>query len=402
MNMFRLCCAAAAIQLWLITVAGSAEALGTAISYQGKLRFEGEQVTGVYDLQFLLYDALENPATQIGNLVDLAAVQVEDGLFTVQLDFGTGAFDGDARWLEIRVRPNGSGDPYTTLTPRQAILATPYALYSLNTPPTAGGLWALNGDRIYNLNDGRVGIGTAAPSFNLDVYETGGTNSPPTTFGVRWLMPAIGSPRHDWFYFAVGGSAITVGSGTRMSREEGTELHFQTRPDIDSGFPETQVMVDAEGRMGIGTMAPDGMLTVLGNGKHCLRATTSSIPVYAHRDGTSGTWPAIHAECDSGSGDATAIRAYLNATASGTGSAAVKGVNRGTANGCGVKGIHEGTGCGVIGEASNGRAVYGLATSGDGVWGICRTRRIPPPSLSLGACGSVATPGRIPSHRGIY
>ncbi|HUT25170.1 MAG TPA: hypothetical protein VM492_12565, partial [Sumerlaeia bacterium] len=57
-------------------------------------------------------------------------VAVANGSFTVTLDFGAGAFNGDARWLEIGVRTAGSGGLYTTLAPRQRLTPTPYALYA--------------------------------------------------------------------------------------------------------------------------------------------------------------------------------------------------------------------------------------------------------------------------------
>jgi hypothetical protein len=57
-------------------------------------------------------------------------VPVSEGLFTVPLDFGAGVFTGDARWLEIGVRPGLSSGAYTLLSPRQALTATPYALYA--------------------------------------------------------------------------------------------------------------------------------------------------------------------------------------------------------------------------------------------------------------------------------
>jgi pectin methylesterase-like acyl-CoA thioesterase len=54
-------------------------------------------------------------------------------LFTVLLDFGAGAFSGEARYLEIRVRLSGEGG-FTILDPRQALTATPYAIYSQAAP----------------------------------------------------------------------------------------------------------------------------------------------------------------------------------------------------------------------------------------------------------------------------
>jgi hypothetical protein len=56
---------------------------------------------------------------------------VASGLFTTPLDFGLEALNGQARWLEIAVRTNGSAVPYTVLTPRTAIQSTPYALHAL-------------------------------------------------------------------------------------------------------------------------------------------------------------------------------------------------------------------------------------------------------------------------------
>lgn len=354
----------------LVAGVATAEQMGTAFSYQGKLRQGGEQVTGHYDLECRLYDAKENPSNQIGDTVDLNAVDVQEGLFTVQLDFGIGAFDGDERWLEVGVRPADEGGAYAVLAPRQPITPTPYALYALNAPPTAGGLWAQNGDSIYNLNIGKVGIGTASPYFNLDVYDTGGSNTGPTTFGVRWLQPVLPNPVQDWFYFAVGGSALTVGSGTRLIREAGTQFHIQTREGITTGLPVTQVVVDSEGRVGIGTTTLDGMLVVDGDSSHAIRAQTSAIPIYAHRTSTSGTWPAIHAECDSQSANTAAIRAYVMPTNAGPGSAGVRGVNHSTDwDGYGVEGVHDGWGSGVLGKTVNGQGVYGLATGGVGVRG---------------------------------
>jgi len=87
----------------------------------------GNPVNGSYDFQLMLFDAASGGA-QVGGTVLLTA-PVEDGLFTLQADFGGGAFTGAARYLEIAVRPSGSGG-YSTLLPRQTVSPAPYASYA--------------------------------------------------------------------------------------------------------------------------------------------------------------------------------------------------------------------------------------------------------------------------------
>jgi hypothetical protein len=93
---------------------------GSAFTYQGRLTSGGAPVNGPCDFQFSLFDAA-SAGTQIGSTQPATNVSVMNGLFTVAIDFGGGAFNGAARWLEIGVRcPAGSGS-YTTLSPRQAL-----------------------------------------------------------------------------------------------------------------------------------------------------------------------------------------------------------------------------------------------------------------------------------------
>ncbi len=107
--------------------------LGSAFTYQGQLREAGAPVSDFADFKFSLWDALTN-GSQIAATQSLGSVEVTNGLFTVWLDFGSAAFGGDARYLEIEVRvPAGSGS-YTLLAPRQEIGAVPYALYALEAP----------------------------------------------------------------------------------------------------------------------------------------------------------------------------------------------------------------------------------------------------------------------------
>lgn len=100
---------------------------GTAFTYQGHLSDGSAAADGLYDFQFALYDDAAAGA-QVGSTATVDDVAVNDGVFTAEIDFGSGAFGGGARWLQIGVRPGNSAGPYTTLAPRQALTPAPYAL----------------------------------------------------------------------------------------------------------------------------------------------------------------------------------------------------------------------------------------------------------------------------------
>src|SRR5215467_11334570 len=100
-----------------------------AFTYQGRLLDGGNPAMGIYDLQFSLWNFPKGGA-MIGLPQTNTPVNISNGLFSVILDFGSGSFNGAARWLEIAVRTNGSLGPYTTLGPRQHLTATPYAVHA--------------------------------------------------------------------------------------------------------------------------------------------------------------------------------------------------------------------------------------------------------------------------------
>src|SRR5262252_2992471 len=97
----------------------------TAFTYQGRLTDGGATANGTYEMQFKLFDGANN---QIGSAVTNSAVIVSDGVFTVTLDYGSGAFSGSDRFLEIGVRPAGSGNSFTVLSPRQQLTSAVYAI----------------------------------------------------------------------------------------------------------------------------------------------------------------------------------------------------------------------------------------------------------------------------------
>lgn len=116
--------------LWLGWFNVAAHAQSSAFTYQGRLNLAGTPATGLFDLQFSLFNA-PTAGTQYGLTITNLAAPVTNGLFTATLDFGGAVFSGSGRWLEIAV--HGPGDTnYTTLTPRQALTSTPYAIRAAN------------------------------------------------------------------------------------------------------------------------------------------------------------------------------------------------------------------------------------------------------------------------------
>jgi hypothetical protein len=107
----------------------------TAFNFQGRLNNGANPANGDFELQFKLFDTLAGGA-QIGGTIDKPIVTVTNGVFSTQLDFGANAFGGAARFVEIGVRPSGSGDPHVVLTPRQQVLSAPYSIQAKNAFPT--------------------------------------------------------------------------------------------------------------------------------------------------------------------------------------------------------------------------------------------------------------------------
>jgi hypothetical protein len=110
-------------------------------------------------------------------------VTVTNGLFNVQLDFGSNAFTGDERWLDIQVKCSGDST-FTPMGTRQQLTAAPYALglrpgTSMITTFGSDAFSVTNlgsGDAIngYNTGSGRGVYGSSTSS--AGVYGVSSTN----------------------------------------------------------------------------------------------------------------------------------------------------------------------------------------------------------------------------------
>jgi hypothetical protein len=131
-------------------------------TYQGFLKQNGQPVNGTVSLTFRLYNALTG-GSQVASPIN-QTVNVQNGLFTVELNFGN-VWTGADRYLEIQV---GS----TTLSPRVKITPAPYASFAASAG-FAQRPWQSAGSNIF-YTDGNVGIGTSSPFARLSL---GGGNA---------------------------------------------------------------------------------------------------------------------------------------------------------------------------------------------------------------------------------
>lgn len=112
--------------LALLLTAGTAWAQGTTFTYQGRLLQGGTPASGLFDFQLRGFDDATG-GSQLGFVSTHINVTVDRGQLQLLVDFGPGVFVGDPLWIEISMRPAGSG-PYDTLSPRQLVTPAPLAI----------------------------------------------------------------------------------------------------------------------------------------------------------------------------------------------------------------------------------------------------------------------------------
>ncbi|MBX3383266.1 MAG: hypothetical protein KF864_07135 [Phycisphaeraceae bacterium] len=192
---------------WLIplvaimaTHAAQAQVVTSAFTYQGQITTDGVPAAGLHDLRFRIFDA---PAggLQVGPTLCADNVALdESGRFTVELNFGA-IFNGFARFLEIDIRQDtglSCGNPagFSTLAPRQALTAAPYASHATDAG-NASNAATLNGQPpSFYLNAANL-TGTlpdARLSTNVTTLSGSQVFSGSKTFSSPPAFSAAGSP----------------------------------------------------------------------------------------------------------------------------------------------------------------------------------------------------------------
>lgn len=297
--------------------------VSTAFTYQGKLADGGSPANGSYDFLFSPFDAASG-GLQVANSQIREDVAVVDGFFTVTLDFGTGLFEGDARWLEVDVRPGASTGSYTTLSPRTLLTAVPYAQgllpgVTVNTTQTNLPALRLNAPNANSNALVATGNGNGyAVVFGEDASAAGGYGVyGKSTYGSGVFGQATG----------LSGTGV-LGSGYRGMVANGWYVGVQASGDTYG--------IDASSSLGYG--------------------------VYGSHTGATGLFPGVAGTTFSTSARAVGVEGRVGSSNPGSSSAAVLGYNEGLgASGIGVWGEHWGTGYGVYGRNIDG----GYAIVGD-------------------------------------
>jgi len=272
----------------------NAAPMGTAFTYQGRLMRKNKAVKGLYDFDFKLFDD-QYTGTQLGSGINIYNLDVIKGYFTIELDFGDdpNIFNGDARWLEIDVRPGDSNDPndFVTLSPRQEITPTPYALYAMTAGHIPGGVTGSGtanyiakftgpnavGDSVIYESTGSIGIGTTVPTEKLHVN---GTVRATAFSGSGWNLKDINANN------VVGGTLSDKWLSANVSllgqTIESTEIMDGTIRNADLALGSFSKITGVgtlgsltvngganlaatSGNVGIGTTNPAGKLEVAGN-----------------------------------------------------------------------------------------------------------------------------------------
>ena len=360
-----------ALMLALMTVALSRPASALTVNVipiTGQLLVGGAPVTGNYDLQFQLYNAVSGGST-VGPLVTITNVAVADGVFYAEVNFGALSL-GNSLWVQTNYRAAGAGN-YAILSPRHVVPSVVYAA-DANYATLAGTTFRIN----------NVLVGGPAPT----------TGQVLTYSGTRWAAAALPAP-----------TAYTAGAGLTLTGSQfsvavplaltGTSNGpILTVSNVNGNGYGIFASSTAPGYSGIrgDNFASDptsnGVAGVAAAGAGVAGYSTSGYGVQGTNTTTSdygflgGTEPSQNSSVGVYGNDATSASSGSGVFGFSTNGHGVAGLSINGAGGyfssAGTDGVYgESTaanGGGVVGYADNGQTafgVYGESTSGTGTYG---------------------------------
>jgi hypothetical protein len=362
-----------------------------SFTYQGVLKQSGSPFTGQASVQFTLFDA-DVGGVPLG-AQSFPALDVVDGVMTVDLDFRAFIVDASPRWIEVTV--DGQ-----VLSPRQALRPAPFALFALagnEGPQGPQGDAGPQGAQGATGPQGAVGAqGPQGPIGNTGPQGATGPQGPVGNTGPQGVQGPVGNtgpqgpqgaqgPAGDshWLinglatYYSTGNVGIgtsspaqplhianTLAARVLLDRTGGAQMSMAAQGSIadigtSNAFPfrlnsnnAVRMTIDTDGEIGIGVTTPDGKLEV---------RQTSAADLFNLYDSTTNVFTVI----DGGNVGIREAAPQFDLHVKGLSARAIYGAAIG-AGGTryGVFGESESiTGAGVRGESTH---LSGLAT---GVWG---------------------------------
>jgi len=248
--------------------------VASGISYQGRLTDPGgAPLNGAYTMRFIVYNAAVGGSAlwDSGNL----NIAVANGLFNVKLGVNQAAFNGQALWLSIIV--DGQ-----TLSPRQEILPTPYALSLRPGATIVGDALAAGGAA---LSGSAPATGTALradANGGMGLYGSSANN-----YGVR------GSSSNSWggYFSSGGGYGIRVETSGADHFDHGAFITAQGGYGVLARSATNQGVRGEAGNVA-GISQPLGAVGVVGIGANrgAYGSSSSGIGVQGVSSSNYGVW----------------------------------------------------------------------------------------------------------------
>lgn len=254
---------------WVAFEVSPARAQSTTFTYQGHLEDAGSPAQGRHDFRFHLLDAA-TAGVPVASPVCADDVDVVDGVFTVQLDFGQQFATMAQRYLEIEVRRDtgltcASVAGFVAMAPRQQLTASPLAVHANSAfaldAPDGAPLGAVTVD-----NEGKVGIGTITPGAPLHLVAPNTGTTPGEGIRIQGTLSTGSNLAYMSFANGAGTAIGYVGDGGGGENNVYLGAYGADIGLVNSTFG-TVLIAKSTGLVGIGTTTPAARLDVRGDVK---------------------------------------------------------------------------------------------------------------------------------------
>ena len=375
-----------ALAVLLFLMATNVWAQTTVFTYQGKLTDSGTP-QAIYQMEFKLFGSAGGN-DQIGATITNGNVAVNQGVFTVLLDFGAPAFPGADRFLQISVR-RSTNESFVTLSPRQQIASSPYSIRTLSAAQAdlaldsnkLGGVNASEYVTTTSVGNSFIKNATTQQTANFNISGNGflggnvgiGTTNPQSKLEVNGEVAVTpGGSGGQIFFAAPNGETGMLIRGTNRAdiRFDGSTLKLLAGTSTGAPISTNGIAISTAGNVGIGTTNPATKLQVFSTG-------SGVSAIYGESASGRGVWGkstggsrGVYGESVSGQGVfgiSTSGEGVFGSSTSKSGVYGETQVSSLTAGGVYGKGTGSGS-IGVIGEANiaNAVGVYGVSTSPTG------------------------------------